>query len=248
MTGVNLVEIRKTPEPDVDPQGAILRVEACGICGTDARTFFNGDPKAPAPWILGHEPVGVIEELGPGAHLPPGVKKGDRVFLGSILTCGQCRWCTEGFQNLCDQHLLYGYDPYPGAYADYAPVPAIAMKNVIALPPDLPSDLATVADPFACALNGVEVLEKAAQFWPEVIVLDVGMPKLDGFETARLLRQQPWGRDAVLIAITGWGNEKDKRQSAEAGFNIHLVKPVDAMTILKHLEKLDQSKTKRQSG
>src|SRR2546421_529720 len=157
MTGVNTVEIRKTREPDVDPQGAILRVEACGICGTDARTFFNGDPKAPAPWILGHEPVGVIEELGPGAHLPPGVKKGDRVFLGSILTCGQCRWCTEGFQNLCDQHLLYGYDPYPGAYADYAPVPAIAMKNVIALPPDLPSDLATVADPFACALNAVEV-------------------------------------------------------------------------------------------
>jgi len=172
MTGVNLVEIRKTPEPDVDPQGAILRVEACGICGTDARTFFNGDPKAPAPWILGHEPVGVIEELGPGAHLPPGVKKGDRVFLGSILTCGQCRWCTEGFQNLCDQHLLYGYDPYPGAYADYAPVPAIAMKNVIALPPDLPSDLATVADPFACALNGVEVLE--IRLGDTVVILGAG--------------------------------------------------------------------------
>ena len=118
MTGVNAVEIRKAPAPDLDPQGAILKIEACGICGTDARTFFNGDPKAPAPWILGHEPVGIIEELGPGAHLPPGVKKGDRVFLGSILTCGQCRWCTEGFQNLCDQHLLYGYDPFPGAYAE----------------------------------------------------------------------------------------------------------------------------------
>ena len=159
MTAVDTVEIRKTPEPEVDPHGALLKVEACGICGTDARTFFNGDPKAPSPWILGHEPVGVLEEVGPKAEMPPGVKKGDRVFLGSILTCGRCHWCMDGFQNLCDQHLLYGYDPYPGAYADYAAVPPIAMKNLIPLPPDLPSDLATVADPFACALNGVEVLD-----------------------------------------------------------------------------------------
>ena len=172
MTGVDSVEVRKTEEPELDPHGAVLKVEACGICGTDARTFFNGDPKAPAPWILGHEPVGIIEELGSAANLPLGVKKGDRVFLGSILTCGQCRWCTEGFQNLCDQHLLYGYDPFPGAYAEYAKVPPIAMKNVIALPPDLPSDLATVADPFACALNGVEVLD--VRLGDTVVILGAG--------------------------------------------------------------------------
>src|SRR5205814_1820354 len=83
MTGVDMVEIRPAPEPVLDPEGALLRVEACGICGTDARTFFNGDPRAPAPWILGHEPVGILEEVGPQAALPPGMKKGDRVFLGS---------------------------------------------------------------------------------------------------------------------------------------------------------------------
>jgi L-iditol 2-dehydrogenase len=116
--------------------------------------------------------VGIIEELGPGAQLPAGVKKGDRVFLGSILACGQCRWCTEGYQNLCDDHQLYGYDPFPGAYAEFAPVPAIAMKNVIPLPPDLPSDLATVADPFACALNGVEVLD--VRLGDTVVILGAG--------------------------------------------------------------------------
>ena len=126
---------RDEPSPSSIPRGAILKVEACGICGTDARTFFNGDPKAPAPWVLGHEPVGTLAEVGPDAELPPGVTKGDRVFLGSILTCGECRWCTEGFQNLCEHHLLYGYDPFPGAYADYAAVPPIAMKNLIPLPP-----------------------------------------------------------------------------------------------------------------
>jgi len=159
MTAVDAVEVRETAEPKLEPAGALLRVEACGICGTDARTFFNGDPRAPVPWVLGHEPVGVLEEVGPEASLPAGVTKGSRVFLGSILTCGECRWCVDGFQNLCEHHLLYGYDPFPGAYAEWAAVPPIATKNLIPLPEDLPSDLATVADPFACALNGVEMLD-----------------------------------------------------------------------------------------
>jgi L-iditol 2-dehydrogenase len=159
MTGQNAVELGEAEEPALDPAGAVLRVEACGICGTDARTFFNGDPRAPAPWVLGHEPVGVLERVGPEAALPPGVEPGGRVFLGSILTCGQCRQCLDGRQNLCEHHLLYGYDPVPGAYAELAAVPPIAVKNLIPLPPDLPSELATVVDPFACALNGIEVLE-----------------------------------------------------------------------------------------
>jgi L-iditol 2-dehydrogenase len=159
MTGVGEVEVRDAPEPELDQAGAIVKVQACGICGTDARTFFNGDPRAVLPWILGHEPVGVLEEVGPDADLPTGVKPGDRVFIGSILTCGQCRYCSEGFQNLCEHHLLYGYDPFPGAFAEYAAVPPIAIKNLIPLPADLPPDLATVADPFACALNGIEVLD-----------------------------------------------------------------------------------------
>jgi L-iditol 2-dehydrogenase len=172
MTDVNAVEVRETDEPKLDPRGAILRIQACGICGTDARTFFNGDPKAPAPWVLGHEPVGVLEEVGAEAVLPPGVSVGDRVFLGSILTCGECRWCLEGFQNLCEHHLLYGYDPFPGAYAEWAAVPPIATKNLIPLPEDLPSDLATVADPFACALNGVEMLD--VRLGDTVVILGTG--------------------------------------------------------------------------
>jgi L-iditol 2-dehydrogenase len=172
MTGIGAVEVRDVEEPKLDPAGAVLRVEACGICGTDARTFFNGDPRAPVPWVLGHEPVGVVEEVGPQADLPPGVGRGDRVFLGSILTCGRCTWCLDGYQNLCEEHLLYGYDPFPGAYAGLAAAPPIATKNLIALPPELPSDLATAADPFACALNGVEMMD--IRLGDTVVILGTG--------------------------------------------------------------------------
>lgn len=160
MTDLEAVQVEDSPEPQaVDGAAAILRVESCGICGTDARTFFNGDPRAEPPWVLGHEPVGELVEVVPGTRLPAGVGEGDRVFLGSILTCGKCRPCLEGRQNLCTQHGLYGYDPYPGAYAELAPVPPIALKNLYPLSPELPSDLATTADPFACALNGIEMAE-----------------------------------------------------------------------------------------
>jgi L-iditol 2-dehydrogenase len=156
MTAVNEVALDDLPAPSLDGAAAVLRVESCGICGTDARTFFNGDPRAPLPWVLGHEPVGVLEDVAPDTRLPDDVEPGDRVFLGSILYCGECRQCLEGRQNLCSEKKLYGYDPYPGAFAEYAAVPPIAVRNLYPLPPELPSDLATAADPFACALNGVE--------------------------------------------------------------------------------------------
>ena len=74
---------------------------------------------------------------------------------------------------------------------------------------------------------------------PNVIALDIGMPKLNGYDTARRIRQQSWARNVVLIALTGWGNEKDKRQSEEAGFNFHLVKPVDPMALGQLLDSLE---------
>jgi len=82
-----------------------------------------------------------------------------------------------------------------------------------------------------CASDGEEALILAAQRKPEILVLDVGMPKLDGCEVARRVRAQSWGRDAVLVALTGWGQEVDRRRSREAGFDLHLVKPVDPATL-----------------
>jgi CheY-like chemotaxis protein len=77
------------------------------------------------------------------------------------------------------------------------------------------------------AYDGPEALEVAEVFHPEVVLLDIGLPKLNGYDVARRIRQQPWGRGATLIALTGWGKDEDKRLSQEAGFNFHIVKPVN---------------------
>ncbi len=77
------------------------------------------------------------------------------------------------------------------------------------------------------AHDGLAAVELAEAFHPEFVLLDIGLPKLNGFEVARRIRQQPWGRSMVIIALTGLGQDEDRRRSLEAGFNFHLVKPVD---------------------
>ena len=88
------------------------------------------------------------------------------------------------------------------------------------------------------AENGRQAVELAKQLRPAIVVLDIGMPKLNGHDAARLIRQQPWGKNMLLIALTGWGREEDRRQTEAAGFNHHLVKPVDARTLLEVLAEL----------
>jgi CheY-like chemotaxis protein/anti-sigma regulatory factor (Ser/Thr protein kinase) len=78
------------------------------------------------------------------------------------------------------------------------------------------------------ATSGMEALRETEQFRPDVTVLDIGMPDLDGYEVARRLRATSWGREMSLFAATGWGQEKDKALAREAGFDAHLTKPLEA--------------------
>ena len=86
--------------------------------------------------------------------------------------------------------------------------------------------------------DGLEALEAAEAFRPEAILLDLGMPRLNGYETARRIRQQAWGRGVLLIALSGWGQDEDRRRSEEAGFDAHLVKPVDLPELKRILSRL----------
>jgi PAS domain S-box-containing protein len=77
------------------------------------------------------------------------------------------------------------------------------------------------------AHDGLEAIELAEQFRPDVVLMDIGMPRLNGYDAARRIRAEPWGQDILLIATTGWGQEEDRRRTKAAGFDHHLVKPVE---------------------
>jgi PAS domain S-box-containing protein len=83
--------------------------------------------------------------------------------------------------------------------------------------------------------DGFEALETAARYRPDVVLLDIGMPKLDGYAVCRHLREHPWGKAMVIIALTGWGRDEDRRNTEKAGFSGHLVKPVEESTLLQLL-------------
>src|SRR5581483_3839709 len=85
------------------------------------------------------------------------------------------------------------------------------------------------------AYDGLEAVHAAATFRPQVLLLDIGLPKMSGYEAARHIREQPWGKGMALIALTGWGQEEDKRRALEAGFDHHLTKPVEAAALEKLL-------------
>jgi len=91
------------------------------------------------------------------------------------------------------------------------------------------------------AHDGLAAIESAERQRPEVVLLDIGLPEITGYDVCRRIREAPWGKVMVLIALTGWGQEEDRRRSREAGFDGHLVKPVDYLALLELLSSLAPS-------
>jgi len=95
--------------------------------------------------------------------------------------------------------------------------------------------LRLLGDEVRTAHDGIEAVEAAAEFRPEVILMDVGMPRMNGLEAARLIKNEPWGKEIIIIALTGWGQENDRARTFEAGCDDHMVKPVDFAELQKKL-------------
>ena len=116
LTGPNQIELRRFPRPETDEDSALLRIEASGICGTDYESL-SGEYSREYPVILGHEPLGVIEEIGDRAAARWGVEAGDRVVVQPNHGCGACRRCNDGARcNLVEG----GYGSTPAAVAPQA--------------------------------------------------------------------------------------------------------------------------------
>jgi CheY-like chemotaxis protein len=87
------------------------------------------------------------------------------------------------------------------------------------------------------AFGGVEGLQLAESWRPDIAVVDIGMPDLNGYEVCRRLRSEPWGAAMMLIACTGWGQQEDRDRATEAGFDAHLVKPVEPAALMRLLDR-----------
>jgi L-iditol 2-dehydrogenase len=168
--GPGEMHLGEVPDAACPPDGALLRVTACGICGTDVRAFYNGDRRLEPGAVLGHEICGEVLELGPEAE-PVQFKAGDLVHVISTLYCGHCKLCRNGNEHLCQDGALMGFD-FQGAYAELVAVPQIAMKNVFEIPDGLDDVHATFADPLSDAICGQKDLD--IELDDRVVVIGAG--------------------------------------------------------------------------
>jgi L-iditol 2-dehydrogenase len=147
------VETVAKPEPD--KEGFLLRVEACGLCGSDLRTLRSGHHHVTFPWTIGHEVAGVVDTLG--VDYKGSLKFGDRVSVGPLVYCGDCDFCMNGAYELCENQREIG-QAWPGGFAQYLAVPAAAIKlgNIQSVPDDLDPVFAAVVEPISSCINAQE--------------------------------------------------------------------------------------------
>ena len=190
------LEVMEVPTPSPGPGEALVRVVGCGMCHTDLHYLDHGVKtfKEP-PIILGHEAAGTVEKLGDGSG---DVAEGDRVLIPAVLSCGTCRYCRRGRENICDNLVMLGNN-MDGAYAEFVVVPA---SQLIAVPASIPLERASiiadaVSTPYhavkhrgrvqpgdivavvGCGGVGLNVVQCATLAGARVIAIDVSEQRLD---------------------------------------------------------------------
>ncbi|MCR2821715.1 galactitol-1-phosphate 5-dehydrogenase [Lederbergia panacisoli] len=150
--GPKLMNMREISIPSIRSDEVLIRVERVGICGSELSGFLGHNSLRKPPLIMGHEFSGVIEKKGTEVSR---LKTGDRVTVNPLITCGECRYCTTGFSQLCAERSLLGAHR-PGAFAEYVAVPE---KNVYVLEDHVSFDDGALAEPFAVAVHLCRLLK-----------------------------------------------------------------------------------------
>lgn len=159
------LEISRRPCPALEPHEVLLRVAACGVCGSELETFRNRSPRRKPPLVMGHEFCGTIADIGPGVE---GFTPGQPVISNSIVSCGTCVRCRRGDTHLCGSRQIFGMHR-PGAFAQFVNVPASCL---IPWPSGVPAQAACLAEPLA---NGIHVVNLTRQLAPKnVLVIGAG--------------------------------------------------------------------------
>jgi L-iditol 2-dehydrogenase len=152
--GVNDLRYSELEKPEIQPGSVLVRVIACSLCGSDLRTIRHGHAAIKEPRVLGHETVGVVEEVGSGVSR---YKIGDKVAITPGVGCGTCSYCLSGWQNMCYSRKTISQH-YDGGFAEYVLVPASAVSagNINMIPKGVGFIEASLAEPLACVLNAQE--------------------------------------------------------------------------------------------
>lgn len=144
--------VAEVPDPTPGPGQVIVKVECCGVCGTDLHIVDGEFPPTPYPITPGHEFAGTVAAVGPGVSLD--LPLGAPVAVDPSLYCGHCRRCRSGRDNLCENWAAIG-DTVSGAFAEYVAVPAV---NAHRLPDGIDGQLGAMVEPLACAVHGLRRL------------------------------------------------------------------------------------------
>lgn len=129
---------RDAPDPVPQENEVLVRVSACGICGSDMHAYLGHDERRPAPLILGHEAAGTLSG---------GSRDGERVTVNPLVTCGSCADCMTGRDNLCASRQIISMPPRQGAFAEWLTMPE---TNIVTVPDHVPFEKAALAEPLAC--------------------------------------------------------------------------------------------------
>jgi propanol-preferring alcohol dehydrogenase len=158
----------EAPMPEPGPGEILVRTKACGICATDLHILSGWGYEPKLPFVMGHEPAGVVHAIGPGVT---GFAPGDRVVPNIFYTCGNCRYCRTNRETLCaNLDGILGVLTHHGAYAEYFKAPA---RQLFHLPANIPfTDGAVIADAVVCA---VHALKQRARIHPGEWALVIGV-------------------------------------------------------------------------
>jgi threonine dehydrogenase-like Zn-dependent dehydrogenase len=198
-TGPRRLELRELPIPDIDADSGLLRVEACGICGSDAEQYAGVLPVR-MPLVPGHEPLGVIERIGDRAAKRWGVDVGDRVAVEALIPCGHCHACLAGrYQQCRGRGRMFGHGYVPldrapglwGAYADYMYLDPTSIVHRIRK--DVPASVAVMFNPLGAGFRwAVEIPHTGPG--DTVLVLGPGQRGLASVIAARAA-----GADTIIV-------------------------------------------------
>ncbi|MDE3148384.1 MAG: galactitol-1-phosphate 5-dehydrogenase [Acidobacteriota bacterium] len=149
------LEIADMPMPAVGPEEVLVRVEACGICGSDVHGYDGSSGRRIPPIVMGHEAAGIVAAVGPGVQ---GFKEGDRVTFDSTVYCGNCQYCARGEINLCDNRQVIGVSCVDyrrhGAFAEYVAIP---QRILYPLPANFDFAEAAMLEAVSVGLHAVRV-------------------------------------------------------------------------------------------